>query len=281
MAIITFWNKNYEQTGQTLSATAIASIMAIEHNLKILLISTHFNDKSLELCFGGLVKPVLQSIIKAPVVSVDNGIEGLVKNAYSNRLTPEIIPTYTQIVYKNRFEILHGVKKVDDAQTSEQYDRVKAKYKDVIQNANRYYDMVIVDLDRRMDEETTNEILSISNIIVYSIEQKIDMIDHYMNFKKENHMVSGKNVLLNVGSFDTRSKYTEKNIMRYTGIKKDLLIVPYNTLYFEASREKKVADLFLKIRNIDDGSNNTFFIETLKKDVEKILYKLQELQMKM
>ena len=281
MAIITFWNKNNEQTGQTLSAVAIASIMAIEHNLKILLISTQYDDPTLELAFGGFVKPVLKSIIKTPTVNVDNGIEGLVKNAYSSRLTPEIIPNYTQIIYKNRLEILQGVKKTEDSKTDEQYVRTRAKYKDVIQNAARYYDMVIIDLERQINDEVTKEILGISNLIVYNIEQKIDMINDFLEQKEKDSLLAGEKVMLNVGNFDTRSKYTEKNIMRYAGIKKDLLIVPYNTLYFEAAREQKVADLFLKIRNIDDGSNNTFFIESLKKNVDKILYKLEELQMKM
>lgn len=40
MAIITFWSKSKKETGQTMSAVAVATSMAIEHNYKILLIST-------------------------------------------------------------------------------------------------------------------------------------------------------------------------------------------------------------------------------------------------
>lgn len=40
MAIITFCSNAKKETGQTMSVAAIASTMAIEHNYKILIIST-------------------------------------------------------------------------------------------------------------------------------------------------------------------------------------------------------------------------------------------------
>lgn len=40
MAIITFWSNTKKETGQSMSIAAIATSMAIEHNYKILLVST-------------------------------------------------------------------------------------------------------------------------------------------------------------------------------------------------------------------------------------------------
>lgn len=40
MAIITFWSNTKKETGQTMSIAAVATCMAIEHNYKILLVST-------------------------------------------------------------------------------------------------------------------------------------------------------------------------------------------------------------------------------------------------
>lgn len=51
MAIITFCSNETKETGQTMSLAATAAYMAIEHNYKILVISTDFNDLSLENCF--------------------------------------------------------------------------------------------------------------------------------------------------------------------------------------------------------------------------------------
>ena len=44
---------------------------------------------------------------------------------------------------------------------------------------------------------------------------------------------------------------------------------------------EKVADLFLRARKISDSDKNALFINAVNKDVERIIYKLQELQMKM
>lgn len=51
MSIVTFWNSGKEQTGKTLSITAIATYMAIEHNYRILVISTGHKDDTLNRCF--------------------------------------------------------------------------------------------------------------------------------------------------------------------------------------------------------------------------------------
>ena len=40
MSVITFWNLKKQETGKTMSLTAIATYMAIEHNVKTLVIST-------------------------------------------------------------------------------------------------------------------------------------------------------------------------------------------------------------------------------------------------
>ena len=51
MAIISFWGNDEKETGQTLSVVAIGTEMAIDHNKKILIISTGYKDKTMEDCF--------------------------------------------------------------------------------------------------------------------------------------------------------------------------------------------------------------------------------------
>ena len=78
------------------------------------------------------------------------------------------------------------------------------------------------------------------------------------------------------------SKYTAKNISRYLGEKNQILTIPYNTLYFEAAEEAGVPDLFLKFRkSIDPDDRNAFFIQEVKRAADNIIYRLQDLQMKM
>ena len=48
MSIIAFWSNEEKETGQTMSMVALTTYMAIEHNYKILSVSTSFNDNTLE-----------------------------------------------------------------------------------------------------------------------------------------------------------------------------------------------------------------------------------------
>lgn len=281
MSIVTFWSNTKKQTAQTMSLAAIANSMAIEHNYKILIISTIYNDDTLELCFGGLDnnKKILKKLMQNTTVAVDNGIEGLSKMAYSGRMTPEIIQNYTHIVYKNRLEILYGYKEIEDRPTKEEYLKIRGKYKEIIQNASKFYDMVFVDVDKGLEDDFVKQILKISDVVVINTEQKIGMINEINELIHSE--LRNENFILNIGRFDSYSKYSIKNISRYLGMKRDISVIPYNTLYFEAASEESVADLFLKIRNVAEGDRNRAFVVETKNAAEKIVYKLQELQMKM
>ena len=56
MSIVTFYNSSIEQTGKTMSIAAIATYMAIEHNYRILVISTTNKEDALKRCFLGAKK---------------------------------------------------------------------------------------------------------------------------------------------------------------------------------------------------------------------------------
>ena len=213
-------------------------------------------------------------------MSTDDGIEGLSRVVVGGKVTPEIIQNYTNLIYRNRLEILYGYKYIKDKTTKEEYLRIKEYYKQIIQNANKFYDIVIVDLDKGLDDSMIKEILNISDVIVYNIEQRMNMIEQFKNLKEKQDIQKKNNIVLNIGRFDADSKYTIKNISRYLGIKRDITQVPYNTLFLEATSEEKVADLFLKIRNVSEQDKNWVFVKQVKETVEKIIYKMQEVQMR-
>ena len=102
MAIVTFKSNELKETGQTLSIAAVATQMAIEHNRKILVVSTNFKDQTLENCFwevGKTVNEVLNKDKKA-AIGIESGVEGLMRVLASNKTSPEIIKNYSKIVLK-------------------------------------------------------------------------------------------------------------------------------------------------------------------------------------
>ncbi len=283
MSIVTFWDSRDEQNGKTMSVAAIATYMAIEHNYKILVVSTTNKEDILKRCFWEESKIKKNLGIFGPNASleVENGVEGLARIIRSNKISPDIITNYTKVVFKDRLEILLG-----SNETAKEDDYTEGKiedsYPEIISMANQYYDIILVDLDYNVDEEIQNKIINSSDIIVINTSQRISSIDILNEKRQENNLLQSKRAILMVSRYDRCAKYNIKNLTRYLGEKNQVLTVPYNTLFFEAAEESGVPDLFLRFKkSIDPEDRNAFFLSEVKRATESIVYRLQDLQMRM
>ena len=277
MSIITFWNRGKEQTGKTLSIVAICTHLAIEHNYKILVMTTGYQDKNLDNCFWqtdnikknrGLFGPNTN-------VGIEEGIAGLAKVMKSNKLSPEYITNYTKIIFKDRLELLPTFKGEKD-----EYDEMINYYPDIINLANNYYDLVFVDLDTQLPENIARTIMGSSHLLVATLSQGLTKVNAFSEMREQNEILKSKKTMLLLGKYDRFSKYNIKNVSRYLGERNKVSTVPYNTLFFEACEEASVPDLFLKLRKTEDDDRNGFFLAEVKRAAENIIYRLQDVSMK-
>ena len=276
MSIVTFWNNGKEQTGKTLSLAAICTHLAIEHNYRILLISTGYQDEKIDKCFweqGKKTKKNLGLFGPNANVAMQEGIAGLVRIMKSNKLAPEHITNYTKIVFKDRLEILPTFKGEKN-----EYNEIRKYYPEIINLANSYYDLVFVDLDRQVQEEIQEAVMSYSNLIVVRLNQGLASINKFMELREEKPFFKSKKVLLTIGRYDKFSKYNVKNITRYLGEKNKVSTIPYNTLFFEACEEAKVPDMFLSLRKTEEDDRNGFFLAEIRRAVDNIIYRLEDLR---
>jgi len=276
MSIVTFWNNGKEQTGKTLSLAAICTHLAIEHNYRILLISTGYQDEKLDKCFWEQSKKTKKNLgLFGPNANaaMQEGIAGLVRIMKSNKLAPDHITNYTKIIFKDRLEILPTFKGEKD-----EYNDIRKYYPDIINLANSYYDLVFVDLDRQVQEDIQETIMSYSNLIVVSLNQGLNSINDFMELREEKPVFKSKKALLTIGKYDKFSKYNVKNITRYLGEKNKVSTVPYNTLFFEACEEAKVPDMFLSLRKTGEDDRNGFFLAEIKRAADNIIYRLEDLR---
>ena len=279
MSVITFVNNIEEETGKTMSLVAIATQMAIEYNNKILIISTTNKEGKLKSCFfkdKEARKNKLGIFSSNRSIDTGNGIEGIVRIARSNKLTPEMITNYTRVVFKdNRLEVLLGIEK------SNEYDEkeIAEEYVDLISIANMYYDKVFVDLDNNLDEQIRQQILDRSDLVIVNTSQNYNSLKKLKENKENDDLLKSPRSLILVGRYDKYSKYNSRNITRFLEERNQVLTIPYNTLYFEATNEAEVPDLFLSMRKtIDSEDRNAIFINEVKRASENIIYRLQELQ---
>jgi len=279
MSIVTFWSNGREQTGKTLSLAAIATYMAIEHNYKILIISTAYKDEVLDHCFWEEKKAKKTFNFFMPNVNniaMESGVSGLARIAKSNKVSPENITNYTKIIFKDRLEVLQSFKG-----NAQEYEEIKKLYPDIISLASKYYDLVFVDLDKEIEERYSDIILEDSNLIVANVSQRLSSVNNFIQLKEIMPVLETNKTLLLVGRYDRFSKYTAKNITRYLGERNKISTIPYNTLFFEACEEGNLPDLLLNLKRTSADDRNRFFLDEIKRTAESIIYRLQDLAMKM
>lgn len=278
MAIITFKSNELKETGQTLTLAAIATQMAIEHSYKILIVSTNFKDQTLENCFwelDRLNKPIIANTKNASV-GVDSGVEGLIKILASNKTSTEIVKNYSKTILRDRLDMLLS----PNTEDYNEYTQVCSQYPEILRIADRYYDLIFVDLSNRMHQKEAQDIINISDILMINLTQRLKSINDFLELRENDEFYRRRNIMLVIGRYDAHSKYNVKNITRYMKEKKEILAIPYNTLYFESCSEGKVIDFFLRLKNIDETDRNHLLLSEANRADEAIIYKLQELQMK-
>ena len=279
MAVVSFWGNSRKETGQTLSVVAIGTAMAIEHNYRILAITTGFRDNTIKECFWGKEKDNgMASIVGQRQMDIDNGYEGLVKVIQSNRTSSNIIRDYAKVVFRDRLDVLPSPT-TDDPHM---YNSITQYYKDLITLADREYDLILIDIDKRMNGNDKKEILKNSNAIMVTLKQSSESIEMARVLRENNPATRNNKIMFLAGKYDFDSKYNIKNMTRYLRETKEISVVPYNKLFDEAAMEGQVADYFLKYRSMSDQTDrNVKFIKEVNRTCENIIYKLQELQMRM
>lgn len=271
MAIITFWNNGMAETGQSMTLAGVATTLAINYNYKILMINTKHNDKSLAHAFEP--KNNITGLFAKGKMDLDTGLSGVAKAIMSNKTSPEIITNYTRIIFKN-LELL-----TDKNVSSEDFDRYLKYLKDIIKLSNRYYDIVLVDLEGDIERQDIKDILEISNINVVTLAQNINVLDRFIEEKSNNDILKTDDLLISIGKYDEKSKYTVKNVSKYIKQKR-VYKIPYNTQYSMDAPEGKVADYFIKFKKINNTHVNAKFITSIYEETDDIVKIIKEQQRK-
>lgn len=279
MSIITFSNEDKKETGQTLTASAIASLLAIEHNYKILLMATDFNDETMENCFFSPIKKTNINLFNTTrnfsSMDISSGLEGLVRIFASNRASGQIINNYTKPILRDRLDVLLPPKTSD----YKEYCNISNYFSQIADVANTVYDIVIVDMCKKIPGSNKNKILNLSDLVVMGITQSYRSINDFLELKLDNEFYTKSNVVLAVEKYNPNSKYTSKNIARYLKERIIPLSVPYNALFSDHCSDGKIIDYLLMTQklNFEDGKDG-FFYKQLKDSVERMDYKRKELQ---
>ena len=152
------------------------------------------------------------------------------------------------------------------------------KFQNIISNAAKYYDYVIVDLKKGLKFNQQLEILQNSNIVVANIDQRIKTIQSYIETKEIAGMIN--KTIWNICKYDKNSKYNTKNIIRTILRKGYVYETDYNTLVFESAQEGDWVGLLIKFRTLKEDDTNKIFFNKIDELVQGIIFKNQEIRTK-
>lgn len=278
MAIIGFWSGSKKETGQTLSISAIATHMAVEHNYRILLIDATFDDDTMERCFWEVrdKQDILKKLNKGKL-DISSGAEGLLSAVASNKITPEIIQNFTRVVFNGRLDVLCGLK----TSAPDEFTKALIHYNDLVKTANRFYDMVFVDMEKTLKYDTTKLLLEESNIIVYNFTKNLKQANEYVKILDANKdILDKKKIIPLLSNSDSDAVYNSKNLTKHIGEKREIPTIPYNSTYLRVASEAGVGSYFLKNRLTAAKANDRdgMFKNSVEHACQTIINKLEELK---
>lgn len=275
MAVLSFWSNSKKETGQTLSIVAMATYMSVEHNYKTLVIDATLYDDTIQRCFWNMdINKDIKKALNRGKLDIAAGTEGLLSAIASNKTTPEIISNYTKVVFKNRLDILLGLQ----TQSVSEHEKNLRLYIDLIKAANQFYDLVIVDLSKTLERETTHKILQMSDVIMYTMAQNLKQINEYIESRNTVPELSKRNVIPLLGSTNQYCKYNPKNVASFIK-NRELAYITYNNTFLEAASEAKVANFFLNTRISKKAMDrNSQFLESVANASQKVIQKFEEIK---
>ena len=279
MAIISFWSGSKKECGQTVSICSIATHMAVEHNYRILLIDATFDDDTMERGFWKIEKKSdFAKQINKGKMDISSGAEGLVSAVASNKATPEVITNFTRVVFKNRLDVVCGLK----TKVYQDFRKSLMLYKDLIKAADKFYDLVFIDLPKTLDDEVTKTLLETSNIIVYNMTKNLKQADEYIeHIQKYPDILTKEKVIPLLSNADDDTVYNVKNYTRYIGEKREICQVPYNTSFTKNISEAGIAQFFLTTKTSNKlNDKNSELVKCVEGMCKRIEEKLKELKLK-
>lgn len=277
MAIVTFWSEDEKVTSQTTSLIASAVQMGIERNLKILIVDASFKGEMMKKAFmqdesnTDLIKK-----INMGKVDISAGIEGLLAAVSSNKISPETVKSYSTPILVGKVDIIYGLKTID----KKVFENSLMPMLEMVKIADMYYDLIFIDLQKGLrNSPAINEILKASELVIYTMEQKLEQINRFIELWGKDEALLNKNrVIPLLTREDSFSKYNCDNIARKIGMKPGMPSIVYNTLLMEAMQEGKLVNLLITLNDDNSTYRNNYLIKTLEDLNLLIIDRIQQLK---
>lgn len=235
---VAFWSPYHGQTGTTTTALAIASMVAITNNYKVLLGHSHFERSTLERC---LIHH-RQGSDEDPLTFNDHGMDALRRLAKNGRLMPEMVSDYTTpLLAGNRLDLLQGIA---GYYKQGELDEVNLLRK-IFTSAKSAYDLLLIDVHSGKNQSLSKKLLEDADLVVVCLNQNQWLLEDFFHDKGSQEMLEGKKIVYHLSSYDSKSRYTAKNIRKLYQLE-TLMVTPYSVELMDACNTGRALDFFMR-----------------------------------
>ena len=262
MLILSCWSPMYH-TGSTTHLIILAYITALQYHLKTLVTHTGRLGESIESFFS-ISK---QELGDNAIPFQDGGWDAVQRFYLSGKMSAIHLRNYTIPLLQNGIDLLTGTASPHHWSEVSKYETLSS----ILLAGSSYYDIMLLDLQHK-DKDSVQFSFQQSHLIVVTLDQNMRALDHFFNHQI--HFIpKEKRLVIVIGKYDQYSFYSLSNIKRKFCCKHELIGIPYDTKYLDASNRRRVS-LFLKQhvyviqKRADQFSNGIYH---LAKVISKIL----------
>jgi len=258
--IVSFWSPFHGQCGQTFNAVSLATYLATNYNLKILIMHSQQEKNNLESAFFERKSSLDELLFD------ESGIDAIDRLAVTRQLNTESFKDYTKNLLKDRLDVLVGTNK--KSETS--YKNMATTMPYILACAKKVYDIVIVDINSGDQFEITKKVTEVSDITVINLNQNIELLKSH--FSKNNYDLNIKNKIYLLGNYEKKSLYNKKLIARMFNLEK-MFAIYRNPLLMDFYNKNDVIRYFMT--NFPEDTDDYEFLMELKRLSEEIIRRMK------
>lgn len=222
MSTVMFWSPQAGH-GRTSSHTALVTLTAaLQYRLRILVCHNQAQGESIE---SGLMAQ--GTIVSTAYQESDIGIDSVRRLLSSRKLNKNNISDYTIPLLKDRLDLLPGTMVASHSSSVEE----GSDWQDILNIANEYYDLVIVDVGSGMDKV---ELLKQADSVVVNMSQNSNHLESFFNTASQWANIHQQPWTTVLGAYDSDSKCAVANIRRKFGLKQPIFAIENDAQFRDA-----------------------------------------------
>ncbi|MBW7475209.1 hypothetical protein K0T92_10660 [Paenibacillus oenotherae] len=253
--LVAFWGPVHGQVRTTSNMVAIATTIALDHHVRILMTHTHFERSTLEKAYTKLRH------VNSPTLGAI-GMDAIERLVQCGMLTPEGIRDNAESIIKDRLDIISGPMNQEIAGFRKVLPHIFDSYK-------RFYELLFIDVSSGTRNELSSLVMKHADLIVVNVNQNKSVLDPFFAKEEWLSVLDEKPIVYCIGSYERNSKLTRSRMAKLYGIpKKRIGYVPHNVRYMDAQNDQHIIDYLLRARMVEkkflEFNDEVYFTQSVR-----------------